>query len=269
VTQEVVANKPTINISMSPDIQQLQEVVVSALEGRVAGVQVRGTSSRAKYEEDDQEVFSIIETSVVKTQTNVEIELDIPYSIKSDGESYSVDLKDIEIPSTYEYYAVPKMDPDVFLVAKITNWNNYNLLQGDANLYFEGTFIGKTILDVNNFSDTLEVSLGRDKNVLVKKDREIEFSKSRSVGGNKLDTRVYKITVRNNKSSSIYLTVFDQIPVPVINSISVDPIDIPDNILNENTGIIKWTTLVEPQGKSEIQFGYEVKYPKNESVILD
>ncbi len=76
------------------------------------------------------------------------------YSVKSDSKNHVVELTTYDVPAFYEYYCVPKVDKDAFLLGYITNWEQYNLLEGEANIFFEDTYIGKSILDVRFISGT-------------------------------------------------------------------------------------------------------------------
>jgi uncharacterized protein (TIGR02231 family) len=260
-SQEVPINKPEINVRLKEDQTQLSEVVVTGqgLQGRAPGVQVRGLSSIAET----------IKTTVIENQTTVEIEVEAPYSIQSNGEKLLVDLKKHNIEALYEYYAIPKLDKDAFLVARIINWDQYNLLEGEANLYFEDAYIGRSILDAKALQDTLNISLGRDKNIVIGREKNEQFSKRRTIGSNVVETRGFKITVRNKKSLPIKLTLFDQIPVSVVSDIVVSPVELSKGQLDNKTGKVTWELNVEPQQQKEIILQYEVKYPKREKVILE
>ena len=260
-TQEIAITQPEIDVLLQQDIQQLQEVVATGygLQGKAQGVQIRGANSIAKS----------IETKVVENQTTVEIEVERPYSIKTNGEKLVVDLKQHNVDALYEYYAVPKMDKDAFLVARVINWDQYNLLQGEANLYFEDAYIGRTILDARALKDTLDISLGRDRSIVVSRERIEELSRSRLIGSNKVDKRSFKIVVRNKKSVPINLVLYDQIPVSVISEIAVNALELTGGQLDEKSGKVTWKLLIERQQQKELNFLYEVKYPKKEKVILE
>jgi uncharacterized protein (TIGR02231 family) len=260
-SQEVPINKPEINVRLKEDQTQLSEVVLTGqgLQGRAPGVQVRGLSSIAET----------IKTTVIENQTTVEIEVETPYSIQSNGEKLLVDLKKHNIEALYEYYAIPKLDKDAFLVARIINWDQYNLLEGEANLYFEDAYIGRSILDAKALQDTLNISLGRDKNIVIGREKNEQFSKRRTIGSNVVETRGFKIIVRNKKSLPIKLTLFDQIPVPVVSDIVVSPVELSKGQLDNKTGKVTWELNVEPQQQKEIILQYEVKYPRREKVILE
>lgn len=265
ISQEVAISKPDINVRMQLDVTQLSEVVVtgygveSKLQGRTPGVQIRGNNSIAKT----------VPTTIIENQTTVEIEVATPYSIKSNGEKLQVDLKKHQIEAIYEYYAVPKLDKDAFLVAQIINWDQYNLLEGEANLYFEDAYVGRTILDAKSLQDTLGISLGRDKNIVIGREKNEQFSKRRTIGSNVVETRGVKIIARNKKSQTIKLTIFDQIPLSVVSDIIVSPLELTSGLLDSKTGKVKWELTIDGQQQKDINLQYEVKYPRREKVILE
>lgn len=265
VSQEIGITKPDISVRMKNDVIQLTEVVVTGygaerqLKGKGAGVRIRGASSIAKT----------VPTTVIENQTTVEIEVATPYSIRSNGEKLQVDLKKHKIEALYEYYAIPKLDKDAFLVARIINWDQYNLLEGEANLYFEDAYVGRSILDAKSLQDTLGISLGRDKNIVIGREKSEQFSKRRTIGSNVIETRGFKIIARNKKTQSIKLTIFDQIPLSVVSDIIVSPIELTSGQLDGKTGKVTWELTIDGQQQKDINLQYEVKYPKREKVILE
>jgi len=268
-TEDVPINRPDINLQLKSDVAHLQEVVVSAYSGNpdvgygnMAG-RVRGISTMRRSDYKD------LITTVKENQTTVEIEVATPYSIKSNGDKLQVELKKHDIEALYEYYAIPKLDKDAFLVAKVIHWDQYNLLEGEANLYFEEAFVGRSILDAKSLQDTLNISLGRDRSIVISRIKNEQFSKRKTIGGNATETRGFKTTIRNKKSQPINLILFDQIPVSVINDISVNPVELSKGMLNDKTGKISWELNIEAQQQKEINLQYEVKYPKRERVILE
>lgn len=264
VSEELAITSSNMSVRLSPDVTQLSEVVVSGngLQGRMAGVKIRGVSSL------DKAAKNII-TTTVENQTTVEFEVEKPYSIKSNGEKLSVDLKEYEIETVYEYYAVPKLDKDAFLIARIVNWDQYNLLEGEANLYFEDAYVGRSILDAKSLVDTLDISLGRDKNIVIGRTKIDNFSKRRTIGSNKVDSRGFEIIVRNKKSQAIKLILFDQLPVSAVSDIIVVPKELSGGKLDDRTGEITWEFSLQPQGQQKLTMEYDVKYPKKEKVDLE
>jgi len=193
----------------------------------------------------------------------------MPYSILNDGKVATVEMKTMEVPAQYEYYCVPKLDQDVFLTAKITDWNDLNLLEGESNLFFEGTFLGKAMINPKTAGDTLNISLGRDKNISVKRVSVKEYSKKQFLGSNKIDYRTFEINIRNNKKQSINLIVEDQFPVSTMKEVEVDKIESKEAELDAEAGKLKWTIQLEPGKEKKVDFKYSVKYPKNSNLVLE
>src|SRR5690606_17747459 len=135
--------------------------------GAAPGLTVRGASQRTKAPSPS----IALPTVQVENQTAVEFEINMPYTVASDNKSYTLDLERYELPAYYEYYSVPKVNRDAFLMAYVVDWEKYNLLDGEASIYFEDAYVGKSLIDARYIADTLSISLGRDKNVAVKREK--------------------------------------------------------------------------------------------------
>ncbi len=124
-------------------------------------------------------------------------------------------------------------------------------------------------MDAQSFSDTLNISLGRDRNIQVSRNKVEEFNRKRSIGANFTESRGFTIQIRNRKSQAIKITVIDQIPVSVVSDIIVTPSQLSGGILDISTGKISWEFILNPQEQRDIAFQYEVRYPRRERVILE
>ncbi|MFD0835246.1 mucoidy inhibitor MuiA family protein [Mariniflexile aquimaris] len=269
VSQTLAVTNSNLNVYLKEDNQTLDEVVVvgygsskrksisSTLDSKVPGLRIQESSS-----------LQIPSEQVVK-QTTIDFEIDIPYSIKSDNKSYAVDMVGYNLPAEYKYYCVPKIDKDAFLIANISDWEKYNLLEGEANIFFEDTYIGKTLLDVRYASDTLKISLGRDKNVTVKREKVKNFTTKQLIGSKKEENRVWSIDVKNNKKQKIDMIIFDQVPVSTLEEIKVDVLEISGAKHNVETGEIKWDFSINPNELKKFELKYSVKYPKNRNLIIE
>ena len=208
-------------------------------------------------------------TQLVFNPTTVEIEVAEPYSIKSNGERTLVDLKTYVIPASYRYTAIPKLEKDAFLQAEISDWSQYSLLEGESNLYFEDGFVGRSILNPNALQDSLQISMGRDRSILIQREKVDQFSKKRTIGANITESRGYEILVKNNKSQAVTLQVKDQIPVSVNSAIMVTTGELSGGVVDPVTGIVTWDITLAPGGQQKLSLRYEVKYPKSERISLD
>lgn len=277
ISQTLPVTGKIMNVLLDEDQVALDEVVVvgygvqkksllsSALEGKIAGVaannkegmKIRGASSIP------------VPSMAVEKQTSVNFEIKTPYSIKSDNKSYSVDMEVYELPASFQYFCVPKIDQTAFLIAHVVNWEKYNLLEGEANIFFEDTYVGKTLLDTRAASDTLQISLGPDKNVMVSREKQKDFTTKQFIGNKKEETRSWKTSVKNNKNQPINMIVLDQVPVSTLEEIEVEVQLISGAKHNTETGEIKWEFMIEPKAKKEFEWRYSVKYPKNKKLMVE
>ena len=209
-----------------------------------------------------------IEVNQVENQTNIEFDITDPYTITNDGKQCTVDINEFDLKAIYQYAVVPKVSTDVFLTAKLTDWNKYNFLSGEANLFFEGTFIGKSVIDANATADTLNLSLGADKNIVVTRTSVKTLTEKQNLGSNRKETRDWEIEVKNRKNQLINLLVEDQIPVSQNSSIEVDRQELSGGKLDEKTGKVSWDFQLNPQDDKKVELRYLVKYPKSQSVIV-
>lgn len=208
-------------------------------------------------------------TQVVENQTVIEFEIGIPYTIKSSNKSIAVEVDRISLPAEYEYYAIPKINKDVFLLANISDWEQYNLLEGEANIFFENTYIGKTVLDTRFVNDTLNISLGRDKSIIVNRESVRENSSKKGLSSNQEQIREWSISVKNNKNQTVNFTLLDQIPVSRRDEIQVKAENISGATLDEQSGKLKWRFVLKPSENKNVKLKYKVKYPKSGKLLVE
>ena len=202
-------------------------------------------------------------------ETTVTFDITVPYSILSDGKVQTIEIQRTTTPAEYKYVTIPKLTPLAYLTGNITDWAKQNLIGGEATLYFENTFVGKSYLNVNQLKDTLTVSLGTDNSILVKREKRQDFTSKRVLGPNKTETYSFLITVRNNKGNPVKITVNDQIPISSNSGIEVDAVELSRGKHNSQTGEIRWDLEIKPQETRELILTYSVKYPKDKTIILE
>jgi uncharacterized protein (TIGR02231 family) len=181
----------------------------------------------------------------------------------------TIEIQRTATPAEYKYVTVPKLSQLAYLTANITDWAKQSLQSGEATLYFENTFVGKSSLNVNQLTDTLILSLGTDNSILVKREKRQDYTSKKVIGTNKTETYSFLITIRNNKSNAIKITLNDQIPISSNSGITVEPVELSGGKLNQQTGEIKWDLEIKPQETRQIILTYSVKYPKDKNVILE
>lgn len=195
--------------------------------------------------------------------THQEYSIDRKQTIVSTNSSFTVVLREMNLDAKYEYHAKPRLDPDAFLVAKVYNWAQYDLLDGELSLFNKNTYVGKSYLNSKVPTDTLQLSLGRDKGLLVKRARVYNKQEKTLLGNSRIEHYVWKIELRNNKKVPVKIVLRDQVPVSQHDDIKVSVNEVGGGKYDEKTGIIKWRLELEPNEKEVYTIGYEVKYPKD------
>ncbi|NBP69499.1 MAG: mucoidy inhibitor MuiA family protein [Cytophagia bacterium] len=204
--------------------------------------------------------------NTIQTSLNTEFAIGLPYTVSSANKPTMVDIRSYEMKATYVYSVAPKLDKDAFLLAKAVGWEDFSLLPGEANIFFEGTFVSTSFIDPNSIKDTLAISLGRDKRVMVKREKLKDFSSRKTIGSNQRDTYTFEISVRNTKSEAIQLIIEDQLPVSMNSQIEITSLDNGGARYNKETGKLTWDVNLQPNETKKFQFKYEVKYPKDKQI---
>ncbi|MFH0864724.1 MAG: mucoidy inhibitor MuiA family protein [Bacteroidota bacterium] len=207
-------------------------------------------------------------TTIEVSELSVEFEITTLYTIPSDNKVYFVDIQTQEMPATYKYIAIPKLDNDAFLVANITGWESMNLIEGTANIFYAGTYVGQSYLSTKYASDTLEISLGRDKKVSVSRVKKEDFSGKTFMGGNMKEKLTYEIKVRNNNTAAIEITVQDQVPISQQEDIKVDVLETTDVTPDPLSGKLVYNFKLDPSASKVITISFSVQYPKSKASNL-
>lgn len=205
---------------------------------------------------------------VKDNQLNVVFDIELPYDVPSNGKEQSVSLKDFKVPALFKYFSAPRLDKDAYLVGEVAGWEALNLLPGEANIIFEGTYIGKTSIDAGKVQDTMNLTFGRDKRVVVTREKLTDFSSVKFLGANKKQTFTYEITVRNNKKEAVQMELKDQYPLSTDKDIEVELLQYDGAAKNDETGILTWKTQLAPGEIKKYRLSYSVKYPKDKVIDL-
>ena len=246
---------------------------INAQEKNLETIQIRGSRGKDNYLFVDgdkvQQKANYVQAEVVKKDLRVEYRIQSKMTIPTDGMDHRVQIDNFELKADYEYHTAPKIDPAVFLAAQVTGWEKLNLLSGESNIYFDGTYIGKSYIDINSTKDTLSFSFGKDSKINIERTKVKDKSSNKVLGSRQKYDATWEIKIRNNGGALIPIIVKDQFPISTNNDIKVKRNELINGELNEETGIITWK-LTLPVGNSQIyQFGYSVDYEKGRVLYLD
>jgi len=207
--------------------------------------------------------------SVAENELNVTFDIDIPYDVPANGKEQTATLKEYAVNTQFKYYSVPRLDKDAYLLAEVSDWEKLNLLPGEASIVFEGTYVGRSFIDPNSTFDTLNLTLGRDKRVVVKKEKLVDYSSVKFLGSNKLQRITYEITAKNNKQDTVKILLKDQYPLSTLKEIEVELTDAGGAVVNTDIGILNWILELAPGESRKIRFSYNVKYPKERQLNVN
>lgn len=254
-TTTLMLSQSELNVYLSEG-ELLDEVVVtsSGLSSISVGKKVEPKPERYNYATPN--------ATMEETTLNFSFKMDKPYSIYSDGKNNEIALRDIELESSYKYKTIPKLSDKVYLMAYVNDWEDKNLLKGNMSLYFEGSYIGMSLLDPHQLQDSMHISLGTDSKIQVERERNKYFTKKKFVSGKKHTEIGYTISLKNFKNFDIGIEVWDQIPVSTIKEIKVEPAGISKGFqINEKNGIGYWNTTLRAKETKEYKIGFDLKYP--------
>ena len=201
-----------------------------------------------------------------ENQLVTEFDIQLPYSVLTDGKEVMMDIQSYSLPASFAYYSTPKLDKDAFLIASITGWEKLNLLPGNSNVYLEGSYVGESFINSATTTDTLQLSFGRDKRIVIKRERVKDLNTVKFIGGNVEKEFLYETTIRNNKKEGLTITIEDQVPIKTDESMKVTNGELSGGNLIEETGIISWKIEIKPGETKKIRLGYKVKYPKDKII---
>ena len=205
-------------------------------------------------------------TALSENQLNISFDIDTPYDILSNGKVHSISLQELQLKATYKYYTAPRVDKEVYLVAAIEDYSKYNLLPGEANIVFEDLYVGKTYIDPNQTTETLNITMGNDKKISVKREKVVDKSQTKFISANKEQIFTYDIILRNNKKEPVNLVLKDQYPVSIEKSIEVELLESSHASVAEETHILTWEVSLKPNETKTFRISYKLKYPKDMTV---
>ena len=272
----------TLNISMKEDEAALQEVAVigygsSKKKGRAKAsaaasepmiqedrMVMREAAATPRMEESD-----VVAVEQQQAQFGYEFEIKQLLTLPDGGKTTTTEIARYQLPASYEYRGIPKIDKEAFLVADATDWQKLNLMEGEANVYFDNSFVGKSIIDPNVATDTLHFSLGRDQSIRVQRTKVNESSTRRFFGSSQEQTLTWRLTVKNNRRETVSITVYDQMPVSRNSGIEVTVAELSGGVRDADTGIVTWPLQLQAGEQRELILQYRVKYPKSRKLTIE
>jgi uncharacterized protein (TIGR02231 family) len=150
----------------------------------------------------------------------------------------------------------------------MTKLDELQLVPAKANIYFDGSYIGETYIDPTTMDDTLNLSLGKDPNIVVKRTLLKKDSKEKIIGEKKERTFAYQFEVLNLKSSAIELVIQDQLPVTQNADITIEATELSKGKQDDVSGLIEWTLNLKGKETKKFDFNFKVKHAKDKIINI-
>lgn len=198
---------------------------------------------------------------------NTTFNIGIPYTVPSDGKGHMIFIQNTSVPATYQYVVTPKLDSDVFLQARVTDWKGMNLLPGQTNVYFENSFLGHGRIDLTQIEHGLELSLGRDRQIIVERVEDENNRGTAGLFGSSMQrTFTYTIRINNTRKDGIKLIVREQLPVIRDERITLQDLKLAGAEYDKTTGEIRWELDLKAGEQRNITYSFAVRYPKDVNI---
>lgn len=253
-------NPPILNtwwISYRPEYTNMPTPMYNrteALMGKVAGV----TLEEASYDSMANVVSSQLQTSFV---------INTPYDVYTNKKPLAIQLQNYELPASYTYYSVPSKHEAAFLMAKVSDWEQYNLLPGQAQLIVDQQYAGKSYINPNATSDTLQISLGKDERIITKRKRiDEKGSKPSFLGNTQKRSYTYEIELRNTRKENTTIEVKELFPVSTEKDIEVKLDQVSGAKVDSEKGELTWNLDLKPNETIKLLVSYTISYPRGKNL---
>ena len=201
-------------------------------------------------------------------EVHVNYVISLPYDIPGNGKIQLIDLKDYTINAEYKYYSIPKLSDETYLVGTLSGYEQYGLLPGYATVTFNNTFVGKTLINPNVADSLFTITLATDPRIAVKREKQQQYCETKHVGNSTTVTQSYLITVKNNQSKEVKLTLKEQYPISSDKDIEVKVTNItPAATYNKSDiGVVTWDVELKAGETRTFSITYSVKHPKDRNI---
>jgi uncharacterized protein (TIGR02231 family) len=167
-----------------------------------------------------------------------------------------------------DYVSAPKLVEAAYRRAQVANDSPYTLLPGSVNLFAGDEFIGTTELELTAPGGEIELYLGVDDRVRVKRELKRHEVDKRLLGDRRRIWLGYEVEVENLLDTEAAITLYDQIPITRHEQIKVRlESATPKPTTEAELGILEWELTLTPQEEQTLRFDFVVEHPRDMALI--
>ncbi len=185
-------------------------------------------------------------------------------TIPADGAPHKITVARYEVSPRLDYVATPKLVEAAYRRATVANDSPYTLLPGQASLFAGDEFIGRTAMKLTAPQGEIELYLGVDDRVKVKRELKRREVDKQFIGGRRRLHYAYETTVENLLASDLPLSLRDQIPVSRHEEVRVK-LDLAEPKPTEQTELneLKWELRLASAQKVAVRLEFTVEHPQD------
>lgn len=208
------------------------------------------------------------ETSVKRQGASVVFEVKGESEIASDNVEHRVAITSVELPSTFRYSAIPKIDPHAYLKAKAINNGGHPFLEGKANVFLDGSFVATSRMELVAPDEEFWVFLGADESMKVEHKLIKKYQSKEGFTGKEVrHTYEYLMTVKNTHAVPEEVVVWDQLPITGSEGLKVKLLEPKyskdtETLKMDDEKRLSWFRTLKPGEEWEIPFSFHVEAPK-------
>ena len=208
-------------------------------------------------------------TTVSENVIETEYEIKLNYNIPCDGKEHFAAILVKDLKTFYRYKAIPKLNSNVYLTAVLPDWEDAITMSGEASIYFDGSFVGTTSLAPGGTEDTMQLSLGIDKNIAIKRQKIKDKCSEKILDNDIVHLYTFEITLKNSRANKIEIEVEDQLPLAQDKTVTIERKELSGAKYDEVTGLLKWRSIISAKDNKKLTLTYQIKAPKYMSVAVN
>jgi len=235
-----------------------------------AAIAEEGLASQLRKEDDMAQAQAAVEIAGFQALYSIAGRV----SVDNTGTAKKVRIDTNELEAQLTARAVPKLDPNAYLMASFTLNGETPLLPGVVLLYRDGVFMGQGDLPLLAPGEEAKLGFGADDLIKVKRVEVKRMSGEEGlISTSNVETRAYDITVKNLHDFTVPVTILDQIPYSTWEEVTVDVLPgmtaptIRD--FEKKRGVLAWNLDVEPKAEKTITHGFKVTMPQDMKVGMN
>ena len=224
---------------------------------------------QSQVREFQQKMAEISRTEGISVTYNLPGRLTLP----SRSDQQLVTIASITTKTDFTLIAMPLLTDYVYLQAELLNDSDTVLLPGQASIFRNGEFVGKSQLPQVTIGEKFTAGFGIDSQVQVA--HELEDKKTRIQGGNRIDTYHYRIALSNYKNTAMELRLLDRLPYTDNTSIKIELDETKPQLSKDGEylrrsrkkGILRWDLELAPntvdRNATVVKYSFTMEYDRN------